>query len=654
MMGKILSRFLNLPIRVKLHSSFFVLLSFMLILVYFCFSAQSVIADRIDKSNEASYIVKNVLSMRVMEQNYDARHSVEYIENINLLIKKILSYSYDLKGRLDERGDRNKVLELEGQIAAYESLFSQFVNMASMYDESYKKLKQYGVESEVLLLEIQGDFRNDTVSFLHSSNEAIVPEVDRLISRIEVANKIVNWILEAQLSEMKYFMSGDLTFRETLPNAVNNIKNSIVGLSTLLSEKKLKDVNGKLDEYSSMYYKLLDLERKEGLIKEKMMERTKMVMDIAESIQSVQKNKLQELKHKTVVKSLSLGFFAVLFSIISVWFIVKIVVPPIQSAGKLATDIADGNLERNVPLSMQSKDEVGQLMSALEKMVIGLRSIVIEIASNSRQISRSSENLLDITNKAKEGIARQDVEVEQVVIALGQMSSAIKEVVSNAERATTEAKEAQIASNTGQRLVSESRTTIFNLMEEIVQTADDVEAVREEVQSVSGVIEVIEEVAAQTNLLALNAAIEAARAGEQGRGFAVVSEEVRNLSIRTQESTESVKSLISILQEKASRAVVRIKANKIQAELAMAKGDEVVDSFKDITQSVEHLLDMNARTASASTEQSIATTRITQGIRTVKSVSERVTNGAEKTATASGELACLAQSLELLVSKFKL
>ena len=315
---------------------------------------------------------------------------------------------------------------------------------------------------------------------------------------------------------------------------------------------------------------------------------------------------------------------AVLFACGGAVYLVRAIGRPLDQAVSVARRVADGDLSSNI--EVDSRNEFGQLLTALRDMTTSLASIVGDVRSGSDTIATASTQIaagnMDLSGRTEQ----QASSIEETAASVEELTCTVRQNAENARQANGLAASASDVATRGGAVVAQ-----------VVGTMGDI---NESARKIVDIIAVIDGIAFQTNILALNAAVEAARAGEQGRGFAVVASEVRNLAQRSASAAKEIKGLIT-------DSVSKVESGSRLVDQAGATMGEIV-------QSVRRVADIMGEITAASAEQSAGIEQIHQAIIQMDQATQQNAALVEEAASAAQSLQDSAAGLAERVSVFTL
>ncbi len=302
----------------------------------------------------------------------------------------------------------------------------------------------------------------------------------------------------------------------------------------------------------------------------------------------------------------------------------RTITTPIQRAVDTAELVASGDLTTRV--SASGRDEIAQLLNALQVMQEKLATVVREVRANSESVAAASAQIAQGNQDLSQRTEQQASALEETAASMEELSSTVRQNADNARQANQLAVGASEVAAKGGAVVG--------------QVVDTMKGINDSSRQISDIIGVIDSISFQTNILALNAAVEAARAGEQGRGFAVVAGEVRNLAQRSAEAAKEIKRLIGASVERVGKGTALV--------------DEAGAQMTEIVAAIQRVTDIMGEISAASSEQSDGVAQVGNAVTQMDQATQQNAALVEESAAAAASLKTQAERLVQAVAVFRL
>ncbi len=508
---------------------------------------------------------------------------------------------------------------------------------------------------------------------------------------------------------------GDENYIYQAENSATNIANMAADLKKLLDDEKAREnvdslVNEVIDYKMKMTEKLVpavkeyyaatraqrDAAYSAETVESKRIQAISLAITFNSEAQSVKRSilNLAELDERTVSETVEASSTAanqaVLFATVTgatalaIGVLLSILLSravrrPLKILADGAVLYSQGDLTRTILVS--SRDEIGEVGAAMNRMQDHLKSLVLNIRQKSEllaqaagQLGANADQSADSANSVAEAISEvaagadnQNRTIEKVMSNVAQNAEDVRHMGKQAAGAAESSKAVAHKAEDGEVAAERAVNQMDQIEETVERSATVVAKLGTMSQEIGHIVETISDIAGQTNLLALNAAIEAARAGESGRGFSVVAEEVRKLAEQSDQAAQKIATLIGGIQAETENAVAVMATGtrevRTGAEVVRTAGrsfqeiNELVAAVsgqvRGISESFGSLAEGNTQILQAMHDLKFIGESASQQTQNVSAATQEQSAAMQEIASAGHELARYAEELQQAVNQFK-
>ncbi|MBU1221632.1 methyl-accepting chemotaxis protein [Myxococcota bacterium] len=367
-------------------------------------------------------------------------------------------------------------------------------------------------------------------------------------------------------------------------------------------------------------------------------------------------------------------------------YVSKSVTNPINSVGAMMGDIAKGEGDLTVRLTVDSRDEIGVMATNFNLFVEKIQKSIAAVADSTEQIIHATQSVTGNAKVIAEGsdviksmTSQAAASVEELSVTFSEVAQRTEEGSANARGATSATEEVSMSINTiaaGTEELSATISSVAAAVEEMTSALSEIshssanaatvsarsnemaqsawklmEEMGKAAKDIAKVVEIINDIADQTNLLALNATIEAASAGDAGKGFAVVANEIKQLAKQTSHSTEEIKTQVERMHNATESSITFIKSIKEQIENISNLSNVIAVGVEEQSATINEISSSMASGATASTEISASVQEISNNVELTADKARSISGGMEEIAAANQEVSYVVTEVSRNISE---